>query len=167
MSKPLDRLTLLETFVRIAEAGSISAAARDLGLSQPSASRQLSELETRLQTQLAHRTTHTLSLTSAGRELLTDARALIRQWLSLEERHISSAADLRGPIKVVAPVALGQTALTQIAASFQQRHPGVQVEWLLDDAPIRFSEIGCDCWIRVGPVPGDKPVGHHPHPQAC
>ncbi|MEM1437867.1 MAG: LysR family transcriptional regulator [Pseudomonadota bacterium] len=158
MSKPLDRLTLLETFVRIAEAGSISAAARDLGLSQPSASRQLSELETRLQTQLAHRTTHTLSLTSAGKELLTDARALIRQWLSLEERHISSAAELRGPIKVVAPVALGQTALTQIAASFQQRHPGVQVEWLLDDAPIRFSEIGCDCWIRVGPVPDDTLV---------
>ncbi|MEM6810809.1 MAG: LysR family transcriptional regulator [Pseudomonadota bacterium] len=158
MSKPLDRLTLLETFVRIAEAGSISAAARDLGLSQPSASRQLSELETRFQTQLAHRTTHTLTLTSAGQGLLADARTLIGQWQALEERHLKSATDLQGPIKVVAPVALGQTALTRIAACFQEAHPGVHIEWLLDDAPIRFSEIGCDCWIRVGSVPDDTLV---------
>ena len=158
MSKPLDRLTLLETFVRIAETGSISAAARDLGLSQPSASRQLSELETRLQTTLAHRTTHTLSLTSAGQDLLADARTMIAQWQALEERHLKRAADLKGPIKIVAPVALGQTELTDVAASFQEAHPGVSIEWLLEDAPIRFSETGCDCWIRVGAVPDDTLV---------
>ncbi|MEO1305484.1 MAG: LysR family transcriptional regulator [Pseudomonadota bacterium] len=63
MSKSLDRLSLLTTFVRIAERGSISAAARDLGLSQASASRHLNELETRLGTVLIERTTHNLSLT--------------------------------------------------------------------------------------------------------
>lgn len=62
MSKSLDRLTLLTTFTRIAERGSISAAARDLGLSQASASRQLVELESRLGVTLAHRTTHALTL---------------------------------------------------------------------------------------------------------
>ncbi|MEO0352958.1 MAG: LysR family transcriptional regulator [Cyanobacteria bacterium P01_A01_bin.15] len=80
MSKSLDRLTLLDTFVRIADAGSISAAARDLGLSQPSASRQLAELESRFKTQLMRRTTHDLSLSAAGAELLADARQLLDQW---------------------------------------------------------------------------------------
>jgi len=80
MSKPLDRLTLLETFARISDRGSISAAARDLGLSQASASRQLKELEDRLGAQLIRRTTHSIALTPAGQALLRDARELIAGW---------------------------------------------------------------------------------------
>jgi len=80
MSKPLDRLTLLETFAGISDRGSISAAARDLGLSQASASRQLKELEDRLGAQLIRRTTHSIALTPAGQALLRDARELIAGW---------------------------------------------------------------------------------------
>ncbi len=155
MSRSLDRLTLLERFIRIAEAGSISAAARDLGLSQPSVSRQLAELEARLETVLVHRTTHTLSVTEAGRALLVEARDLVGRWDALEEHHRAGRSALAGRVKVVAPVALGQTELTAIVAGFQRDHPGVAVEWLLEDAPIRFSETGCDCWIRIGPVPDE------------
>ena len=95
MSKSLDRLSLLQTFVRIADAGSISAAARDLGLSQPSVSRQLAELESRFKAQLMRRTTHDLSLTTAGAELLADARRLLDEWEALEEKHLE-AEDARG-----------------------------------------------------------------------
>ena len=158
MSKPLDRLTLLETFVRIADAGSISAAARDLGLSQPSASRQLAELEARLKTQLIRRTTHSLVLTDAGTDLLADARQMIDGWEALSEKHIDSDGELRGNLKVIAPIALGQLHLAGIAWRFQQAHPAVKITWQLDDEPIRFAEAGCDCWIKVGPVPDDSLV---------
>ena len=158
MSKALDRLTLLETFVRIAEAGSISAAARDLGVAQPSASRQLAQLETRLQTQLIRRNTHSLTLTEAGTELLADARELIGGWETLEEKHVGGDGRIEGRLKIVAPVALGQSALARIAGRFQRNHPAVQLNWQLEDRPIRFAEVGCDLWIKVGDVPDDRLV---------
>ncbi|WP_420346872.1 LysR family transcriptional regulator [Pelagibius sp.] len=163
MSKSLDRLTLLETFARIAERGSISAAARDLGMSQASASRQLKELEERLGAELIRRTTHALALTPAGQSCLTEARVLTAGWDSLVERFAEDAGGLRGGLKVVAPVALGQLHLADAALRFQQAHPGVAVTWLLDDAAIRFAEIGCDLWIKIGPVPDEtlvvRPLG--------
>ncbi|MFG6106215.1 LysR family transcriptional regulator [Leptothoe sp. EHU-05/26/07-4] len=156
MSKSLDRLNLLDTFVRIADAGSISAAARDLGLSQPSVSRQLAELETRFKTQLMHRTTHSLSLTVAGTELLADARQLLDSWEALEERHLDAQTTPRGKISVVAPIALGQNQLLDSMLRFQQQHPQISLVWQLQDSNIRFAEVGCDCWIKIGPVPDDS-----------
>ncbi|WP_299397523.1 LysR family transcriptional regulator [Pelagibius sp.] len=158
MSKSLDRLTLLETFARIAERGSISAAARDLGMSQASASRQLKELEERLGAELIRRTTHALALTPAGQDCLAEARGLIAAWDSLVERFAEDSGGLRGGLKVVAPVALGQLYLADAALRFQQAHPAVGVTWLLEDAAIRFAEIGCDLWIKIGPVPDDSLV---------
>lgn len=158
MSKPLDRLTLLETFARISDRGSISAAARDLNLSQASASRHLKELEGRMGTQLVRRTTHSLALTDSGQDLLRDARELLAGWDALEERHATAETALRGPLKVVAPVALGQLHLADIALDYQNQHPDVSLTWVLEDQPIRFAEIGCDCWIKVGPVPDETLV---------
>ena len=158
MSRPSDRLALLETFVRIARAGSISAAARDLGVSQPTASRQLAELETRLHTTLVRRTTHELSLTEAGEALLDASRDLLSGWDAIEERHLGDASRLAGTLRVVAPVALGQTLLSGLACRFQTEHPDIVLDWELEDRAIRFAATGCDCWIRVGPVPDDTLV---------
>ncbi len=158
MAQPLDRLTLLQTFVRIVDADSISAAARDLGLSQPSASRQLAQLEARLNAQLLRRTTHQLALTEAGSALLADARVLLDGWDVLEERHGTATGQVRGTLSVVAPVALGQTHLVNFVAGFQREFPEVVLNWQLNDEPIRFAEAGCDCWIRVGSVPDERLV---------
>ncbi len=158
MTRSADRLTLLATFARIAERGSISAAARDLGMSQASASRQLADLEGRLGVQLIQRTTHALSLTEAGNDCLGEARALLDSWESLAERHAGETTDVHGKLKIVAPVALGQRDLAEAAMRFQAAHPSVTITWLLDDAPIRFAEIGCDLWIKVGRVPDDSLV---------
>ena len=154
----VDPLTLFETFVRIADAGSISSAARQLGLSQPAASRHLARLESMLQTQLAQRTTHNLALTDAGRELLADARQLLDDWSAIEEKHRSGRKEIQGSLRVVAPVALGQSHLSKIAWRFQLEHPRLTLSWELDDSVIRFSEVGCDCWIRVGAVPDETLV---------
>ncbi|MEO0768137.1 MAG: LysR family transcriptional regulator [Cyanobacteria bacterium J06649_4] len=163
MSKSLDRLTLLETFVRIADAGSISAAARDLGLSQPSVSRQLAELESRFKSQLMRRTTHDLSLTVAGAELLADARQLLDEWEALEEKHLDAEETMRGKLKVVVPVAFGQLYLLDTVIQFQKQYPDISLSWQLIDGDIRFAEIGCDCWVKIGAVADksliDEPLG--------
>lgn len=156
MTRVLDRITLLETFVRIAERGSISAAARDLSLSQPSVSRQLAELEHRFGAQLARRTTHDLSLTPAGQDLLSDARQLIDNWTAMTERHGQGQTVIKGRLKIVAPVALGQLHLADLMLQFQKTYPKVSIDWQLEDEPIRFAETGCDCWIKVGEVPDDS-----------
>ncbi|MEM9104702.1 MAG: LysR family transcriptional regulator [Pseudomonadota bacterium] len=157
MNTRFDRLTLLDTFVRIAERGSLSEAARDLGTSQPSVSRQLAALENRLGVVLARRTTHELTLTSDGRALLADARRMLGEWEAIEERQDETGA-LKGVIRVIAPVALGQSLFIQVASRFMKDHPGVTIEWRLRDEAIRFAEEGCDCWLKVGPVPDDTLV---------
>ncbi len=162
MAKSSDRLTLLASFVRIVERGSISAAARDLGLSQASASRQLAALEARLGAQLIQRTTHNLSLTPAGEACLADARSLLQGWDALAER-LNEEGHLKGRLKVIAPVALGQGVLADIALGFAARHRELQLDWRLSDDPVRFAEEGCDLWIRVGPIDDDtlivRPLG--------
>lgn len=157
MSTRFDRLTLLETFVRIAERRSLSGAARDLGTSQPSISRQLAALESRLGTVLARRTTHDLTLTPDGTVLLADARRLLGEWEAIEERHAADN-ELSGTIRVIAPVALGQGPFVHAAVAFMGEHPRIAVEWRLTDEPIRFAEEGCDCWLKIGPVPDDTLV---------
>ncbi|QPH56049.1 LysR family transcriptional regulator [Pontivivens ytuae] len=152
MAKTLDRFDLMRLYVRIAETGSLSAAGRSLGLSQPSASRQLRELETELGTQLIMRTTHELSFTDAGQEFLSDARQLLGEWEAVAERFRLQKDDVRGKIRVAAPSGLGQTIMADIAGSFVERFPGVSIEWQLNDAPRDLIGEGIDLWIRVGPI---------------
>ena len=157
MSKSLDRLSLLATFVRIAERGSISAAARDLGLSQASASRHLNELETRLGTILIERTTHHLSLTEAGEAALEEARDLLNGWLALAER-FDDSSDLSGTLRVVAPIALGQRHLIDATMDWQRAFPNLQINWQLDDSELNLAETGADVWIRIGRPRDDRLV---------
>ncbi|UUX94435.1 LysR family transcriptional regulator [Aquabacterium sp. J223] len=150
-----DRLALLATFVRIVEAGSLSAAAAQLQATQPTVSRRLQALERALGLRLLQRSTHSLQLTDDGRRCYERGRELLAGWAAME-------ADLRGldeapqgPLRVLAPHAFGQDRLMAVTAAFLQRHPGVSVEWLLDDDTHNLIGRGIDCAIHVGAV-GDE-----------
>ncbi|MGB6230124.1 MAG: LysR family transcriptional regulator, partial [Litorimonas sp.] len=151
----MDRLSLLHTFRRIAERGSSSAAARDLGLSQASASRQLARLERDLGATLVLRTTHDLSLTRTGQAVLARARSLLGEWDALEESaREDTDAPLSGAMRIAAPVALGQLHLTSALLAFAAAHPALSLSWLLTDAEQRVAEAGLDLWVLIG-VPAD------------
>lgn len=152
MAKTLDRFDLMRLYVRIAETGSLSAAGRSLGLSQPSASRQLRQLEAELGTQLIMRTTHELSFTEAGQTFLSQARQLVGDWEAVTEQYRQGQAAVRGRIRIAAPTGLGQTVLADLAGSFVARFPEVTIDWLLDDAPRDLIAEGIDLWIWVGPI---------------
>ncbi|MEM7644076.1 MAG: LysR family transcriptional regulator [Pseudomonadota bacterium] len=155
-----DRLNRLTTFLRVAERGSLTAAARDLGVSQPTVTRAVATLETDLGTTLFHRTTHSLALTESGAALRPKARAMLAGWDDLIETMTGGDA-LSGPLHVVAPIALGQTILLPTLARFRRDHPGITINWQLTDDPVRLSETGADLWVRVGPVPDDTLIQRH------
>ena len=153
-----DRLDLIELLGRIAETRSLSATARAVGLSQPSASRLLKRLEDMLGTTLVQRTTHTLFLTPAGERFLAAGKQVLAGWDRAVDEVRAERETFEGHLRIVAPVAIGQNLLASIAARFIRQHPGVTIKWTLSDEPIDPTPNGCDLWIRAGELPTDTLV---------
>eukprot|EP01137_Pigoraptor_chileana_P010350 Opistho-2@59822 len=146
----VDRLALMQTFIRIVEAGSLSAAAVQLNTTQPTISRRLQALEQSLGLRLLQRSTHALSLTEAGARCYERAKALIGDWELLEAELRGAQDEPEGLLRVVVPHALGQLQLMPPLAALLQRAPKLNIEWMLDDQPPQFIAQGIDCAIRVG-----------------
>lgn len=150
MSTTSDRLLLMQTFVRIVEAGSLSAAARQLGTTQPTVSRRLQALERQLGQPLVQRSTHALRLTDTGERTFARAKALAAEWEAFEQSLRAEPALPEGLLRVQVPHAFGQEHLIAPLVQALQAAPGLRVDWLLNDAPPSFIEQGLDCAIRVG-----------------
>src|SRR5260370_5835517 len=146
----LDQMT---TFVRIAETGSITRAARSVGVSLPMASRHLRWLEQELGTALVHRTTRQLHLTDAGQDFATRARALLRG-LDDAKQALRPGPSLAGRVVVTAPNALGTYQLSSILPSLAARHPRLRIDLRLEDRPIDLVKDGGDLAI-LPPAPPD------------
>ena len=147
-----DRLDLLETFVRIVEAGSLSAAARQLGTTQPTVSRRLQALEAALQVRLVQRSTHALRLTEDGQRCYRQAQQLLGDWQAFAAALHGAHAEPEGRLRVVMPHAFGQEQLLDPLETYLRRYPGMQVDWVLSDRAPNFVADGVDCAIRVGVV---------------
>ncbi|HHG8774696.1 TPA: LysR family transcriptional regulator [Raoultella planticola] len=146
----IDRIELMRTFIRIVEAGSLSAAALQLNTTQATVSRRLQSLEGLLGAKLILRTTHAMKLTDDGERCYQHARQVVDAWMALEDD--LSIADERpvGVLRVRAPHAFGQQQLLDPLVSFLQRYPQLAVEWMLNDKTVDFLSDNIDCAIRVG-----------------
>ena len=156
-----DRLDLLELFLRVAETEQISAAARALGLSQPTASRFLKRLETLLGLQLFDRSPQGLRLTQAGRDFIAPAQRLFEDWQAAVATAKTDKDSVSGTLRVAAPVAAGQGFLAAIAADFLRAYPDIAIEWHLRDDPLDMSAVGYDLWIRAGELHREDLVVRH------
>lgn len=150
----VDRIDLLQTFVRIVEAGSLSAAAQQLHSTQPTISRRLQALERHLGLRLVQRSTQRMRLTEDGERCYARARELLADWQSFTADMRGADEEPTGALRIVAPHAFGQDRLVQPLAEYLRRYPHTQVEWLLhDDSAIQdFIAAGVDCAIQVGEV---------------
>jgi DNA-binding transcriptional LysR family regulator len=158
MKSNQDRLTLMQTFIRIVEAGSLSAAAAQMNTSQPTISRRLQSLERSLGLALLQRSTHAMQLTDAGSRYYTRARDLLAGWSEFESDLRGSVEEAQGHLRVVVPHAFGQHQLVGPLTDFLQRYPKITVEWLLHDTAPNFIEEGVDCAIRIGGQPDPSSV---------
>ncbi len=147
-----DRIELMQTFVRIVEAGSLSAAAAQMGATQPTVSRRLQALERSLGIKLLQRSTHAMQLTEEGTRCFARAKELLGNWEAFEADLRGSTDVPEGTLRVVAPHAIGQQQLVGPLTDYLQRYPRVAVEWLLHDRTPDFIADGIDCAIHVGAV---------------
>lgn len=140
----------MRTFIRIIEAGSLSAAAVQLGTTQATVSRRLQSLEALLGVKLIMRSTHAMKLTDDGERCYQHARQLVDSWLALEDDLQIVDDNPVGVLRVRAPHAFGQQQLLTPLVDFLQRYPQLAVEWMLNDKNIDFISENIDCAIRVG-----------------
>ena len=156
-----DRLDLVRLFLRVAETRQISKAARELGLSQPTASRFLKRLEDLLGAKLIDRSRQGLSLTQAGQDFIAPAQRLIDGWHDAVDGARADKDPMSGTIRVSVPIAIGQSFLAVIAARFLRSHPDLAIEWHLRDDAMDVTAAGYDLWIRAGDVRREDLVVHH------
>ena len=149
-SPAADRIELMQTFVHIVEAGSLSAAAQQMGATQPTVSRRLQALERSLGVRLLRRSTHAMKLTEDGERCYERARELIADWHAFEADIRGVGDEPEGMLRVVVPHALGQFLLVGPLADYLRAYPRVSVEWLLNDRRLDFIAEGVDCAIQVG-----------------
>ncbi|RXZ36326.1 LysR family transcriptional regulator [Oxalobacteraceae bacterium CAVE-383] len=147
-----DRIELIQTFVRIVQAGSLSAAAAQLGTTQPTVSRRLQVLERSLNVRLLQRSTHSMKLTEDGERCFDRAKDLLDGWEAFESDLRGAGAEAEGSLKVLVPHAFGQEQLIGPLAQFMRNNPKVTVEWLLQDRAADFIAKGIDCAIHVGKI---------------
>jgi DNA-binding transcriptional LysR family regulator len=146
----MDRFAAMVTFVRVAELGSLSAAARELGLSQPAVSQQITRLERHLRTRLFHRSTRKLALTSTGETYLERARQIMDEVAEVEDNLARLSSELKGSLRIQAPSGLGQKYLAPLILDFHRRHPSLTVELVLGDHVADLLEEGVDVAFRLG-----------------
>lgn len=140
----------METFVRIVEAGSLSAAAAQMGATQPTVSRRLQTLERSLGARLLQRTTHVMRLTIDGERCFERAKELLANWAAFESELRGAQEEPEGMLRVAVPHAFGQEKFVAPLAQFLEDHPHVSVEWLLTDEVRDFIAAGIDCAVLVG-----------------
>ena len=146
----MDRLTAMEVFVRIVETGSFSAVARDLGMTQPTVSKQLSALEGQLKTRLLNRSTRQLSLTEAGSAYYESCKRIIDTVRDAEANLGILQTQLSGLLRINTSIGLGQAYVGNLVLKFQKQHPGLSIDLSYADRFVDLVEEGMDLAIRVG-----------------
>ncbi|WP_323121739.1 LysR family transcriptional regulator [Burkholderia alba] len=146
----MDRLTAMETFVSVIEAGSFSGAARRLKVGQPAVSKSVAQLETRLGVRLLARSTRGLAPTEAGRKFYERAKRAIDEADEAEFAARGAGAGLNGTLRVCAAVTFARLHVVPHMQAFLDEHPDLSVEFVLDDRQIDPVGEGIDVALRMG-----------------
>jgi DNA-binding transcriptional LysR family regulator len=146
----MDRVTSMRVFVRAASAGSLSAAARHLGISPAMATKHVNALEARLGVKLFHRTTRQLRLTEAGSDYLEACQRILPDIDEAEAAASSQRVKASGLLRMNVPLSFGTRFIAPLIPEFSHRHPEVRVELGLSDAQLDLLAGNWDLAIRIG-----------------
>jgi len=149
----MNRLESMSVFVAVAQAGSLSAAARSLGMPLATVSRKVAELEAHLKTRLLHRTTRQLSLTEAGASYLAACRRILEEIGEAERAATGEYAAPKGELVVTAPVVFGRLHIVPVVAEFLAQYPEINISLMLTDRVVHLMEEHCDVAVRIGELP--------------
>ncbi|MCP4563178.1 MAG: LysR family transcriptional regulator [Bosea sp.] len=152
MDKSDITLERMRSFVRVAERGSLSAVARELGLGQSSVTRHLNELEEALGIALLSRTTRRVTLTEEGSSYYQNCLAILRLVEQASDEARSTRDAPAGTVRLSCTASFGVLHVTRLIFAFQDRHPGIDIDLSLSDERIDLVRDGVDIAIRLGPL---------------
>src|SRR5262245_56960331 len=151
----MDLFTRMTTFVRIVDAGSLSAAARGLRLSVPAVSRQLTALEEELGARLLGRSTRRMSLTDAGRKWYVSSARILRE-VEETRAQLESPDEVHGHLVISVGISLGLGLVVPRLPDLAERHPRLSIELRLEDRLTDLVGDAVDVAIRGGAAPPDS-----------
>lgn len=149
----MDQLHAIAAFIKIVDAGSITAAADAFEVSQPSMVRTLASLERDLGVRLLNRTTRRMSLTDEGRDFYERGKHIVA---ALEDARLSLSARRatpRGRLRIASSVAFGRLFVAPVVAAFLAEHAEIRIELLLLDRVVDLVEEGIDLAVRIARLP--------------
>jgi DNA-binding transcriptional LysR family regulator len=143
-------MTLL---VAAVEAGSLSAAARKLGMPLPTVSRKVAELEEHLGTRLLHRSSRRLTLTEVGRSYLAACQRILHDLDEAERAAKGEYSAPRGQLVLTAPIVFGRLHVLPVLTDFLEAYPEIDARLVLSDRNVSLLEEHVDLAIRIGELP--------------
>jgi DNA-binding transcriptional LysR family regulator len=149
----MDQLGAIKVFVAIADAGSLSAAGRRLGMPLTTVSRHLAALEEHLSVRLVTRTTRGLALTEPGRNYLESSRRILAELEAASLRIAGEQGEPQGELAITAPVVFGRLHVLPVATEFLKAFPRVTLRLLLLDRVVDLAEENLDVSVRIGALP--------------
>lgn len=146
----LDRVTGMRVFVRAAQAGSLSAAARLVGMSPAMATKHVDALESRLGVKLFHRSTRRLNLTAAGTSYLEACLRILPEIDEAEASVASQRVEAKGLLRMNVPLSFGTRYVAPLLPAFSRRHPEVSIELGFTDSHVDLIDGNWDMAVRIG-----------------
>jgi DNA-binding transcriptional LysR family regulator len=149
----MDRIDAMRVFVAALEEGSLAGAGRKLRRSPPAVSRAIALLESRVGTQLLHRTTRAIRLSEAGERYVAACRRILTELEEADMLAAGEAAAPRGLLTLTGPQFSGRQVLRRIIDDFLDLHPAVRARLLLLDRHVNLVEEGIDIALRIAHLP--------------
>ncbi|WP_413711740.1 LysR family transcriptional regulator [Rhizobium sp. Rhizsp82] len=162
----MDRLDIIELFLRVASSGNFTKAAREIGISQPTVSRHIAELESRLGTALLRRSARGVSLTEAGSDFYKSASEIIRELEDCETRISDHRVRPEGSLSVAVPSGFARQHIVPFLPDFFSEYPKIRLHLNPQEPQAHTLDGGYDLSVRVG-MPADgslisRRVGYTP-----
>jgi DNA-binding transcriptional LysR family regulator len=146
----MDRIQGLQLFVRVCETGSLTRAAVDLGVTQPTATKHIAQLEKRLGARLFHRSTRGVTPTEVGAAYYDQCKAITLQLDAADNLAALMQSRVQGALRINSSVAFGRRVLVPMVLRYMQQHPGVTVDLGFEDRYVNLVEQGIDLALRMG-----------------
>ena len=154
----MDRLTGLQIFVRVVETGSFSRAAEDLGLTQPTVTKHVSELERRLAVRLLNRNSRGVGMTEIGALYFERCKVLLGEFEAAESLVSRRQGDLAGSLRLGASMAFGRNVMAPLVFDFLKLHPKLRIDLNCEDRYVDIVAHGLDVAVRLGKL-ADSTLG--------
>ena len=149
----MDKLDSMAVLLAVVEAGSLSAAARQLAMPLATVSRKVAALEAHLKTRLLHRTTRHLALTEAGSAYVAACRRILDEIGEAERTATGEYATPKGELTVTAPMMFGRLHIVPVVAEFLAQYPEIEINLVLTDRVMHLMDEHIDVAVRIGELP--------------